>query len=72
MHSEEQHPTSKHGTFKQTETTTIFSFEYQSCTWKLSGPSFGKKKPCSGCNSEIDLVPVAQTNRCQSYTAFFA
>ena len=26
--------------FKQTETTTIFSFGYQSCTWPRSGPFY--------------------------------
>ena len=59
MHSEEQHPTSKHETCKQTGTTTIFTFGYQSGTWKLSGPSFGKN-PCSGCNSGINLVVVLE------------
>ena len=36
-HSEEQYRP-----FKQTVTTTIFSFRYQSCTWKRSGHSVGK------------------------------
>ena len=59
MHSEEQHPTSKHRTFNQTEITTIFSFGYQSCSWKRSGPSF-RKNPCSGCNSGINSVAVLE------------
>ena len=41
--------------FKQTETTTIFSFGYRSCAWPRSG-LFSWQKPCSGCNSGIDLV----------------
>ena len=63
MHPEEQHPTSKHRAFKQTGTTNIFSFRYQSCTWKRSGSSF-RKKNRSGCNSGINLVVVLQ------YTSF--
>ena len=66
MHSEEQHPTSKHRTFKQTGTTTIFSFGYQSCTRKRSGPSF-RKKPFSGCNSGINLVAVLEYAFLQLY-----
>ena len=67
MHSEEQHPTSKHRTFKQTGTTTIFSFGYQSCTRKRSGPSF-RKKPFSGCNSGINLVVVLEYAFLQLYS----
>ena len=32
------HPEEQHLPFKQTGTTTNFSFEFQSCTWPLSGP----------------------------------
>ena len=67
MHSEEQHLALKHRTYKQTGTITIFSFGYQSCTWKRSGPSF-RKKPCSCCNSGIDLVVVFQYTFLQLYS----
>ena len=53
-HSEEQGQP-----FKQTGTTTIFSFRYQSCTWQCSGP-FCQKKTYSGCNSAISLVLVLE------------
>ena len=45
----------QHLPFKQTGTTTIFSFRYQSCVWPRSDPFFWQN-PCSGCNSGIDLV----------------
>ena len=38
-HSEEQGQP-----FKQTGTTTIYLFRYQSCTWQCSGPFCQKKK----------------------------
>ena len=65
MHFEEQHPTSKHVTLKQTRITTIFWFRYQSCTWKCSGPSF-QKKPCSGCISGINLDVMLSFNFLQT------
>ena len=37
-HSEEQGQP-----FKQTGTTTIYLFRYQSCTWQCSGPFCQKK-----------------------------
>ena len=49
------HPEEQHLPFKQTRTTIIFSFIYQSCFWPRSDPLFCQN-PCSGCNSEIDLV----------------
>ena len=49
------HPEEQHLLFKQTGTTTIFSFGYQSCVWPRSDPFFWLN-PCSGCNSRIDLV----------------
>ena len=49
------HPEEQHLTFKQTGTTTIFSFGYQSCVWPRSHPFF-QQNPCSGCNSGIDLL----------------
>ena len=49
------HPEEQHLTFKQTGTTTIFSFGYQSCVWPRSHPFF-RQNPCSGCNSGIDLL----------------
>ena len=49
------HPEEQHLPFKQTGTTTIFSFRYQSCVWPRSDP-FIRQNPCSGCNSGIDLV----------------
>ena len=49
------HPEEQHLPFKQTRTTIIFSFIYQSCIWPRSDPLFCQN-PCSGCNSEIDLV----------------
>ena len=52
---------------KQTGNTTIFSIGYQSCTWKRSGPSFWKK-PCSGCNSEINLVVLLEYTFLQPYS----
>ena len=45
--------------FKQTGTTTIFSFGYESCTWERSG-SFCRKNPCSGFNRGIYLVVVLE------------
>ena len=53
-HSEEQHRS-----FKQTGTTSIFSFRYQSCTSWPSGP-LSRKNPCFGCNSAIYLVVVPE------------
>ena len=50
-----RYPEEQHLTFKQTGTTTIFSFGYQSCVWPRSDPFFWQN-PCSGCNSGIDLV----------------
>ena len=41
--------------FKQTGTTTIFLFGYQSCVWWRSEPFFWQNS-CSGCNIGIDLV----------------
>ena len=49
------YPEEQHLTFKQTGTTTIFSFGYQSCVWPRSHPFF-RQNPCSGCNSGIDLL----------------
>ena len=49
------HPEEQHLPFKQTRTTIIFSFIYQSCIWPRSDPLFCQN-PCSRCNSEIDLV----------------
>ena len=55
-HSEEQGQP-----FKQTGTTTIYLFRYQSCTWQCSGPFCQKKKKTySGCNSAISLVLVLE------------
>ena len=48
-------PEEQHLPFRQTGTTTIFSFGYQSCVWPRSDPFF-RQNPCSGCNSRIDLV----------------
>ena len=67
MHSEQQHSTSKHRAYKQTGTTTIFSFWYQSCTWKRSSPSF-RKKTRSCCNSGINLVAVLEYTFLQLYS----
>ena len=53
------HPAEQHLPFKQTGTTTIFSFRYQSCVWPRSDPFFWQN-PCSGCNSGIDLVVVLE------------
>ena len=50
MHHAEQHLP-----FKETGTTNIFSFRYQSCVWPRYDPFFWQN-PCSGCNSGIDLV----------------
>ena len=55
-HLEEQHLP-----FKQTGTYIVFSTGYQSCNCPRSG-LFYWKKPCSGCNSGIDLVVVL--NKC--------
>ena len=49
------HPEEQQLPFKQTGTTTIFSFGYQSYVWSRSDPFFWQN-PCSGCNSGIDLV----------------
>ena len=48
-------------------TITIFSFRYQSITWKLSDPSL-EKKPCSSCDSGIDLVVVLEYTFLQIYS----
>ena len=45
---------------KQGKTTTGFSFECQSCTWPRFNP-FCWQKPCSSCNSGIDLVVIQYT-----------
>ena len=45
----------QHLQFKQTGTTAIFLFGYQSCAW-LCSEAFFRQNPCSGCNSGIDLV----------------
>ena len=37
----------------------LFSFKYQSCVWPRSDP-FCWQKPCSGCNSGIDLAVVPE------------
>ena len=50
-----RHPEEQHLPFKQTGTTTSFSFGYQSCTWPHSDP-FCWKETCPGFNSGIDLV----------------
>ena len=49
------HPEEQHLSFKQTGTTTIFSFGYQSCVWPSPDPLFCQN-PYYGCNSGIDLV----------------
>ena len=49
------HPEEQELPFKQTGTTTIFSFGYQSYVWSRSDPFFWQD-PCSGCNSGIYLV----------------
>ena len=54
MHSEEQDRA-----FKQTGTSTISSFGYQSCTWKLY-VLFCRRIPRSDCNSGINLVVVLE------------
>ena len=53
------HPEEQHLPFKQTVTTTIFSFEYQYCTWPRSNPICWQN-PFSGCNSGIHLVVVLE------------
>ena len=53
------HPEEQHLPFKQTGTTTIFSFGHQSCVWARSDPLFWQN-PCSACNSGIDLVAALE------------
>ena len=48
-------PEEQHLWFKQTGTTIIFSFIYQSWVWPRYDPFFWYD-PCSSCNSGIDLV----------------
>ena len=61
------HPEKQQLSFKQTRTTTTFSFGYQSCTCPSSG-SFCWKNPCSGCNSGIGLVVVLECTFFQLYS----
>ena len=56
---EKTHNLQKDLQFKQTGTTTIFSFGYQSCTLPRPGP-FCWQNSCSGCNSGINLVVVLE------------
>ena len=49
------HHKEQHLLFKQTGTTTMFSFGYQSCVLPRSDPFF-RQNPCSGCNNGIVLV----------------
>ena len=53
------HPKEQHLPFKQTGTTTIFLFGYQSSTWPRSDP-FCWQNPCSGSNSGIHLLFVLE------------
>ena len=49
----------QHLPFKQTKTTTIFLFRYQSSTCPRSDPLCWRN-PCFGCNSGIDLVVLLE------------
>ena len=49
------HPEEQHLPFKETGTTIIFSFIYQSYVWPRYDQFFWQN-PCSSCNSGIDLV----------------
>ena len=55
------HPAEQHLPFKQTGTTTIFSYRYKSCVWPRSDPFFWQN-PCHGCNSGIDWVVALECN----------
>ena len=50
-------------------TTTIFSFEHQSCAWPRAGP-FYWQNPCSGCNSGVELTWLLFLNEYALFCCF--